>query len=111
MRRHPTDAEALLWSELRRSELGVRFRRQHPIGRFIVDFVCLRYRLIVEVDGSQHGGDHDRAREEFLRSTGFTVLRLWSWEVISDLEGSVEEIAAALGRLGWVPPTSSAPPR
>jgi len=99
MRHDQTDAEALLWWSLRNKDLGTRFRRQHPIGRFIVDFVCLEHRLVVEADGSQHGGPYDEARDAFLRSVGFTVMRFWSWDVISDLDGVVGEIAEALDRL------------
>ena len=99
MRHDQTDAEALLWWSLRNKDLGTRFRRQHPIGRFIVDFVCLEHRLVVEADGSQHGGPNDEERDAFLRSVGFTVMRFWSWDVISDLDGVVGEIAEALDRL------------
>ncbi len=105
MRHQPTDAEALLWWELRRGSLGVRFRRQHPIGRYIVDFVCLECRLIVESDGSQHGGSYDRRRDSFLRSAGYTVMRVWSWDVIRDLDGVVTEIAEEVDRLRASPPT------
>ncbi len=96
MRHQQTDAESLLWWRLRRNQLGVSFRRQHPIGRYIVDFACLERRLIVEADGSQHGGRKDDERDEFLRSAGFLVLRFWSWDVISDLEWVVYEITEAL---------------
>ena len=99
MRHDSTDAEVLLWWSLRNRELGVYFRRQHPIGRFIVDFACLEYRLIVEADGSQHGGAYDEERDSFLRSVGFTVLRFWSWDVIRDLGGVVDEIAEEVDRL------------
>ncbi len=107
MRHKPTDAEALLWWELRRGSLGVRFRRQHPIGRYIVDFVCLQYRLIVEADGSQHGGQYDQERDSFLRSVGFTVIRFWSWDVIRDLDAVVSTVAEEIDRLrrACPPPT------
>ena len=106
MRSSSTDAEALLWWELRRGALGVRFRRQHPIGRYIVDFACLEHRLIVEADGSQHGGPGDQERDAFLESAGFTILRFWSWDVVRDLNGVVDAIATELGRLGVSPPTN-----
>ena len=106
MRHDPTDAEALLWWSLRRRELGTRFRRQHPIGRYIVDFVSLEHHLIVEADGSQHGGRYDQERDAYLRSVGFTVLRFWSWDVIRDLEGVASEIADELDRLRTQPPTN-----
>jgi len=108
LRHQQTDAESLLWSRLRRNQLGVGFRRQHPIGRYIVDFVCLERRLIVEADGSQHGGRKDDERDEFLRSVGFLVLRFWSWDVISDLEWVVYEVTEVLKTR--LPPLQSAPP-
>jgi len=108
MRHEQTDAESLLWWRLRRNQLGMSFRRQHPIGRYIVDFACLERRLIVESDGSQHGGRKDDERDEFLRSVGFLVLRFWSWDVISDLEWVVYEITEVLKTR--VPPLQSAPP-
>ncbi len=105
MRHDATDAETLLWWCLRNGELGVHFRRQHPIGRYIVDFVCLEHNLIVESDGSQHGGLYDAKRDAFLRSVGFTVQRFWSWDVIRDLDGVVGEISDELDRLrGKNPP-------
>jgi very-short-patch-repair endonuclease len=106
MRAEATDAESLLWSELRRRQLGVRFRRQHPIGGYIVDFVCLEHRLVVESDGFHHGGTYDAARDEFLRSCGFEVRRFWSSDVIRDRDGVVEEIAIAVQDLGLLPPSN-----
>ena len=98
MRHDSTDAEALLWWSLRNREFGVHFRRQHPIGKYIVDFVCLEHLLVVEADGSQHGGPYDQERDSYLRSVGFTVVRIWSWDVIRDLDGVLDEIADALDR-------------
>lgn len=68
MRREPTPAEAVLWSALRGGRLGVRFRRQHPVGRFILDFWCAEAKLAIEVDGGIHDEQHDRdeARTDFL---------------------------------------------
>ena len=108
LRHDQTDAESLLWWRLRRKQLGVGFRRQHPIGRYIVDFACVERRLIVEADGSQHRGRRDQERDEFLRSVGFLVLRFWSWDVISDLEWVVYEIGEVLKTR--VPPLQSAAP-
>jgi very-short-patch-repair endonuclease len=109
MRHKPTDAEGLLWWELRRRSLGVRFRRQHPIGRYIVDFICLSHRIIVEADGSQHGGQYDQERDAFLRSRGYTMLRFWSWDVIRDFDGVVETIATEIDRRRVLPPTNQPP--
>ena len=88
------------------------FRRQHPIGRYIADFACLEHHLIVEADGSQHGGPFDEERDSYLRSVGSTVVRVWSWDVIRDLDGVLDEIAEALDRLRAAsPPRRRPPPR
>ena len=108
MRHEQTDAESLLWWSLRNRELGVHFRRQHPIGIYIADFACLEHHLIVESDGSQHGGPYDEERDSYLRSVGFLVMRFWSWDVIRDLDGVVNEIAEALDRLRAESPNQQA---
>jgi very-short-patch-repair endonuclease len=83
LRKNRTDAERKLWSRLRRKQLeGVRFRQQAPIGRFVVDFFCPEALLIVEVDGSQHLGEKDRARDEWLAAEGYRVLRFWNNDVV-----------------------------
>jgi very-short-patch-repair endonuclease len=99
LRRDMTDAERLLWSRLRRNFLGVPFRRQLPIGAFIVDFVCLPKRLIIEVDGGQHlESSRDRARDAWLAENGFRVLRFWNYEVLRNLEGVLTRILEELGK-------------
>jgi len=92
-----TEAETLLWYHLRRRQLaGLRFRRQHPIGIYIVDFVCIETRVIVELDGSQHlDSPTDAEREAWLRSQGFHVLRFWNDDVVSRTE---DVLAAILDR-------------
>ena len=97
MRQTPTDAESRLWHNLRAGRLvGYRFRRQQPLGRFIVDFVCFEQRLIVEVDGSQHGDDEGLARDEmrtrWLQSEGYRVIRFWNNDVMSKTESVLEAI-------------------
>ena len=88
-----TDAERLLWSKLRRKQLGYKFRRQVPIGKYIVDFLCPSKKLIIEVDGSQHiNSDYDRRRDEYLRSKGYTILRFWDNEVLKETEAVVQRI-------------------
>ena len=74
-----TDAERKLWRELRLHQMGVKFRRQHPVGRYVVDFACIEARLCIEIDGSQHAARsaYDMARTEFLKAEGFEVLRFW----------------------------------
>jgi very-short-patch-repair endonuclease len=86
MRAQPTPAEAALWDHLRDRRLaGLKFRRQHYIGRFIVDFYCAEAELVVEVDGPVHESqrEHDAAREEFLESLGLRVVRFANEDVIS----------------------------
>ncbi len=97
MRREPTRAEQHLWSQLRRSQLGVRFRRQEPIGPFIVDFVCLKRQFVVEVDGGVHEDiKKDLARDAWLHRHGFFVLHLDNQHVLDDIDGAIALIEQAL---------------
>jgi very-short-patch-repair endonuclease len=98
LRRDHTDAERTLWSILRSSRLeGAKFRRQQPIGPFIVDFVCQQRRLIVEADGGQHSNnDSDRRRTKFLEGKGYLVLRFWNNDVLENIDGVAASIAAVL---------------
>ncbi|MGK7295012.1 MAG: endonuclease domain-containing protein [Candidatus Wenzhouxiangella sp. M2_3B_020] len=94
LRNYMTDAEQRLWHRLRRKQIcNARFRRQHPIGHYIVDFVCLDRKLIVEVDGGQHqGSGYDEARDAWLRAQGFEVLRFWNHDVLQRTDEVVEAI-------------------
>lgn len=98
LRRTMTNAEHQLWYHLRgRRLLDTKFRRQFPIGRYIVDFVCLESRLIVEVDGGPHNGSlHDAIRDRFLHEQGFTVLRFWNNDVLADTDAVLAAICDAL---------------
>jgi|SRR5690606_21969395 len=99
LRKNSTDAEERLWSRLRRRQLdGWRFRRQVPLGPYVVDFACLAARLVIEVDGSQHSwrAEHDAARTSWLEANGFQVLRFWNNEVHSNLDGVLETVRRAL---------------
>ena len=99
MRQAPTDAEQWLWQQLRgRRLLGSKFRRQVPIGDYIVDFLCKESRLIVEIDGSQHQEqqDYDRLRTEFLERNGYRVVRYWNNEILQEGEAVLESILRAL---------------
>jgi very-short-patch-repair endonuclease len=101
MRREMTQAELKLWGILRnRALVGVKFRRQVPIGNSIADFCCLEHRLIVELDGSQHGDQEaaDAFRSQFLAAEGFRVLRFWNEQVAKGPEFVVEKIVAAISR-------------
>jgi very-short-patch-repair endonuclease len=101
MRGAPTDAELRLWRLLRDRRLdGLKFRRQVPVGPYIVDFLCVGARLVVEADGSQHGDNRrDAARDAYLAREGWKVLRFWNHEVSLNREGVLETILANAGRL------------
>ena len=99
LRANATEAEQKLWSHLRKGQLyGFQFRRQHSVGPFFVDFICLEASLIIEVDGSQHADrkEQDQSRDEFLRASGYRVLRFWNFEVLSHVDSVVERIAEVL---------------
>ena len=98
MRRDPTDAETKLWRLLRDRRLGgAKFRRQAPLERYILDFVCFEARLVIEADGGQHAESHrDETRDTWLASQGFRVLRLWNNDILRNPEGVFETILAAL---------------
>ena len=93
-----SDAERRLWSKLRNKQTGDKFRRQEPIGDYIVDFVCIENGLIIELDGSQHCQDeakgYDLSRDGYLESLGFRVLRFWNDDVMHDLEATCATIMA-----------------
>ena len=94
LRKNMTEAEQRLWSRLRsRQLLGLKFRRQHPIGNYVVDFVCLEKNLVVEVDGGQHLGDkQDRERDAWLENEGFKVIRYWNDQVLRETDAVVEDV-------------------
>ena len=93
LRKSMTDAERKLWRFLKNKNLGVKFRRQEPIGNYIVDFVCYERRLIIEIDGGQHcESKEDRIRDDWLEKKGFKVLRFWNNEVLGNIEGVMEMI-------------------
>ena len=99
LRNAPTDAERLLWRRLKSRQIdGFKFRRQPPYGDYILDFVCLEHRIIVEVDGSQHldAAAYDEKRSRFLRAAGFKVLRFWNNDVLAELDGVLEVIRREL---------------
>ena len=96
MRRQQTDSEGLVWWSIRRRQLGVRFRRQHPIDRYIVDFACLSHRLVVEIDGSQHDRARDADRDAVLAREGFLVMRFRAYDVFDDLDWVIEQISIEL---------------
>ena len=98
LRKKSTDAERRLWRHLRDRQIkGFKFRRQQPVGRYIVDFVNLERKVVIEVDGGQHAFDpSDNIRDEWLRAEGYRVLRFWDSQVFSNLEGILESIREVL---------------
>ena len=112
LRRSHMPAEYKLWKHIaNRQTEGAKFRRQHPIGPYMVDFVCLEHRLVVEVDGGQHNRTArtkaDDVRTDWLRKNGFTILRFWNNEVNGNLAGVVHKIPATLSEIGAPSPQSS----
>jgi very-short-patch-repair endonuclease len=100
LRANSTDAERKLWSILRNHQVaGLRFRRQQPIGPYIVDFYCSGAKLIVELDGDQHGADgnvqYDSLRSDWLASHGYRVLRFPNWQILKNPQVVLDEIARA----------------
>jgi very-short-patch-repair endonuclease len=99
MRKEPTSAEDLLWQKLRKKQLGgYKFRRQHPVGYFMVDFYCADARLVIEVDGSIHEQqqEYDELRQAYIESLGLRVLRFENAHVVQQIQGVLERIAEAL---------------
>lgn len=95
-RNNPTEAESCLWHHLSKDELGVRFRRQYVIDNFIVDFVCLKKKLIIEIDGGYHFEENqqlsDEARTSISEKLGFRVIRFTNEEVLFDIETTISKI-------------------
>jgi very-short-patch-repair endonuclease len=101
LREKQTNAEKSLWMRLRNKQLeGVKFRRQQPIGSYIVDFASFERKLIVEIDGGQHNEEKIRERDEErttrLKERGYQIIRFWNNEVLMNLEGVLESIREAL---------------
>lgn len=98
LRNNPTPEENILWQQIRNSKLGFKFRRQHSIGNFIVDFYCPVKKLIIEIDGGQHldKKEYDKERSNYLESLGFKVIRFWNDEVNNDIDKVIEKIRIEL---------------
>jgi len=99
LRKELTLAERKLWAYLRGDKLnGVNFRRQHAIGNYIVDFVSIKKKLVIELDGSQHleQEEYDFERTRYFESQGYKVVRFWNNDVIKDLNGVIRVIEFAL---------------
>jgi len=98
LRQHSTNAERRMRSALRdRRLIRYKFRQQHPIGQYIVDFACTEHHLVIELDGGQHAGSAaDARRTAWLESAGWTVIRFWNNDVLANSNGVVETILRAL---------------
>ncbi len=109
LRKSPTRAEAILWWTIRSRALGVKFRRQEPIGPYIADFACWSRRLIVEIDGPTHfepgRQEYDRRRDDWFQQRGWTVFRTDDDEAWTNRDGVIEAIVERLG--GGHPPGSA----
>lgn len=101
-RKKPTEAESILWDYLKGNTIGVHFRRQHIIGQFIADFVCLSHKLIIEIDGKYHQLPEqqvtDEERTEWLESKGFTVIRFKNEQIIADTDRVINIIQANINK-------------
>jgi len=107
LRKNFTDTERLLWKYLRTKQMqGCRFRRQEPIGSYIVDFVCQEKRIMIEVDGGQHSAEKERdnERDKWLEGKGYKVLRFWNNEVLANTEGVLDIIRDCLNHPPLTPP-------
>lgn len=98
LHRNMTSAEVKLWAKLRAHQLNIHFRNQHAIGKYVVDFCAPRKKLIIELDGSQHleQEEYDQERTHYLESQGYTVLRFWNNQVMSNIESVILAITQAL---------------
>jgi very-short-patch-repair endonuclease len=97
MRREPTDAESKMWWLLRdRRLVGFKFRRQVPFRNYVLDFVCFDRRIVVEVDGSQHGSKRDQIRDAALAAERFRVMRYWNNDVLQQPRAVLEDLLIKL---------------
>jgi adenine-specific DNA-methyltransferase len=92
LRKNSTPQEIIFWSRVRAKRFkGLKFKRQHPIGRYVIDFICLEKKLIIEIDGWQHKEEkqerYDKERTDYLEKQGFRIIRFWNDEVNNNLEG------------------------
>ena len=111
LRKDMTEPEKRLWHKIKSDQLGVSFRKQHPIPPYIADFVCIEKNLIIEVDGESHAEqtEYDRKRTAFLESQGFKVLRFWNNEVMENIDGVLVRVLEAI-EASRLPPTPTLPP-
>lgn len=104
LRSNQTDAEQRLWYHLRAQRfMGLKFKRQKPMGPYIADFVCIELRLLIEADGGQHGGKADAERDAWFHAHGHTVLRFWNHEILGQTEAVLERIRQAVTEFPTAP--------
>jgi very-short-patch-repair endonuclease len=105
LRSNMTDHEKILWYKINNDQLDYKFRRQQPIGNYIVDFVCFERNLIIELDGSGHAEkkEYDANRDQFLQNQGFRILRLWNNEFLENVNGIMDYIVELLTNLKLTP--------
>lgn len=98
LRKELTLAERKLWSRIRNDQLGVTFRRQHAVGKYIADFFSPKAKLVIELDGSQHliQEEYDTERTKYLESMGYTVIRFWNNDVKKDMDSVIRAIIQAM---------------
>jgi very-short-patch-repair endonuclease len=114
LRQRMTDAEMILWSRLRQlGPVGLRFRRQHPIGPYVADFACVLQRVVIDVDGATHGSDaevaYDKRREAYLKRRGWRLIRFWNREIYRELD-RVMDVVCRFAADREVPLRRFAPP-
>lgn len=109
LRKELTPAERKLWSKIRNDQLGVNFRRQHAIGNFIPDFICIEKKLVIELDGSQHleQEEYDKKRTKYLELQGYKVIRFWNNQVMNEINAVILVI---MEELKTTPPQPSPNP-
>ena len=115
LRKNMTSQERKLWNIIRnRQFFGYRFRRQFPIGEYIVDFICREKKIIIEIDGGQHNEkqniEYDNKRTEYLNSEGYQVVRFWNSEIDGNVEGVYEQLKVVFG-ISSITPTQPSPSR
>jgi very-short-patch-repair endonuclease len=105
LRQSMTPQELKLWHYLRNKKLGTKFRRQHGIGPYVVDFYCKEYNLIIELDGAQHKAEkeYDKERDNYVETLGIKVLRFWNSEIDKNIEKVLQTIKEAVGILNFPP--------
>ena len=99
LRASHTDAENILWQKIRARQLTHKFRRQIPIGCYVVDFACLELKLVIEVDGAQHADSKsDKFRKKYLEGLGFKIIRFWNNDVLNNTEGVYSTLTLTLSQ-------------